>query len=106
MISRLEQRRDDIGIDRQRAGPDPLKDSLDSMGELGDRREPNHGRGSLQAVRRPEGFVEMRAVALTPLKVHQSLFETDQKLACFLVKHLPESVVRTAAQIRCPSPER
>ncbi len=70
-----------------------------SMGELGDRRQAHHGRGPLQAVGRPKGLVEVRTVALTPLQIHQSLFETDQELARFLEKHLPESVVRTAAQI-------
>ena len=61
-------------------------------------RQAHHGRGPLQAVGRPKGLVEVRTIALTPLQIHQSLFETDQELARFLEKHLPESVVRTAAQ--------
>ncbi len=40
-----------------------------------------------------------RTVALTPLKIHQSLFETDQELPRLFVEHLAETVVRAAAQI-------
>ena len=46
-----------------------------------------------------ESFIKVRTVALTPLQIHQPLFETDQELPRFLVKHFTETVVRAAAQI-------
>ena len=39
VVARFEQRRDDVGVDRQRAGADPVEDGLDAVGELGDGRQ-------------------------------------------------------------------
>jgi hypothetical protein len=103
MVACFKQGRDDIGINCQRAGSYPLQYRFDAVGKLRDGAQAHHGRGPLQAVGRPEGLVEVRTIALTPLQVHQSLFETNEELTRFLVKHLPESVVRTVAQIVAPS---
>jgi hypothetical protein len=102
MIACLQQGRDDIGIDRKQAGADPFQDRLDAVSEFGEGRQTHHGRGPLEAMCRAKGLIEVRTVALTSLEIHQSLFETDQELTRFLVKHLAKTVVRagTAAQIR------
>ena len=67
MIARLQQGRDDVGIDREQAGADPFQDRLDAMSEFGDGRQTHHGRGPLEAMRRAKGLIEVRTVALTPL---------------------------------------
>ena len=95
MVARLQERRDDVGIDRQRPAANLLQDRLDPVREPGDGLQADHRRGALEAVGRPEGLVQVRTVPLAPLQVHQPLFQADQKLARLLEEHLAEPVVRT-----------
>jgi hypothetical protein len=46
----------------------------------------------------PKCPIEVRAVRLLAFEIHQSFFQTDEKLARFLKEHLAKTVVRTATQ--------
>jgi hypothetical protein len=50
-------------------------------------------------VSRPECFIEVRAIRLLALQIHQAFFQADEKLARFLEKHLAKTVFRTARQV-------
>ncbi len=93
MVSRFEQRRDDVGVDSQGAGPDFLQHGLDSICKPSDRFQTDHRRGTLQTVRRAKRPIEVRTVPLTSLQVHQPFFQADQELARFFEEHLAEPVV-------------
>ena len=54
---------------------------------------PTIADGALQTVRRAKRPIEVRAVPLTPLQVHQPFFQADQELARFFEEHLAEPVV-------------
>ena len=95
MIAGLEEGCDDVRIDPERAGADPVQDRLDSIRELGDGRQAHHGRGSLETMGRTKRLIQVRTIPLTPLQIHQPLFEADQELPRLLIKHLAEPVVRT-----------
>ena len=64
--------------------------------------QAHHGRRPLQAVGCSERPIKMRAIALTPLEVHQPFFEADEQLARLFVEHLTESIFRTRAQSQSP----
>ena len=70
-----------------------VEDGLDPVGELGDGGEAHHRRGAFQAVRRAKCPIEVRAVPLAPLQVHQPFFQADQELARLFEEHLAEPVV-------------
>jgi hypothetical protein len=105
MVARLKQSRDDVRINHQQTAADSLQNGLDSIGELGNGLEPHHPGSTLDAMGSAECPVKVRTVGLTPLQIHQPLFESDEKLARFLEEHLTESVVRAAAQLPSPQAE-
>ena len=65
--------------------------------------KPTMAGGTLETVGRTERLIQVRTIPLTPLQIHQPLFEADQEFARFLIKHLAESIVRTISQWRLSS---
>ncbi len=70
VVARVEQGRDDVRVDRQRARADPVEDRLDPVRELGQGTQADHGGGALDAVGGPEGPVE---VARSPCRRSRSI---------------------------------
>jgi len=94
VVAGVEQGADHVGVDRQCARPDPVEHRLDPVRELGDGGQADHRRRPLDAVRGAEGPVEVGAVPLAALQLHQPLFQAEQELARLLEEHLQEPIVR------------
>jgi hypothetical protein len=77
VVARFEEGCNDVGIHHEQSSTNPLQDRLDAMSELGDDPQAHHARGALQAVGRAECLVEVGAVGLAPLEIHQPFLKAD-----------------------------
>ena len=92
MVLRPQEDRDRPARDGHATGADVVQDGLDVVRELGDRPQADHPGGPLERVGGPEGPVQVLAVRLTRLQVHQPRFQGLEQLVGLIEEQAEEAI--------------
>ena len=92
VVLRPQEDRDRPARDGHATGADVVQDGLDLVRELGDRPQADHPGGPLERVGGPEGPVQVLAVPLARLQVHQPRFQGLEQLVRLIEEQAEEAI--------------
>ena len=104
MVLRPQEDGDRLARDGHATGANGVEDGLDLVRELGDRPQADHPGGPLERVGGPEGAVQVLAVILAQLQVHQARFQGLEQLLGLFKEQAQEAIVHGRDPLGGPNP--